>query len=119
SIHPAHRALAAVWHVLLYLVRQIRFGDAQPNFELLSAMLSYVRAFPEQFHHPKEDAYLFRLLRLRNRAADPLLDRLQAEHRVSAEKIARLEQALMRYKDGSTADFPEFAMAAANYAAFH
>src|SRR5438128_720338 len=104
---------------MLYLVRQIRFGRAQPDFDLLSAMVSYIRTFPEQFHHPKEDTYLFGLLRLRNPAIVPLLDRLQAEHRDSKLKIERVEQALSRYRQGSSAEFPEFAAAVAAYAAFH
>ena len=74
-IEDEHRSLAAVLHGLLYLVREIRLRNAKPDFELLGAMLHYIDAFPERFHHPKEDAYLFRHLRERDpgsgRAARP------------------------------------------------
>ena len=80
-----HRALAAVLHGMLYLVHGIRDRGSKPNFELLGAMIYYIDAFPERFHHPKEDEYLFRLLRLRHPEAAPLLDRLKMEHRAGAE----------------------------------
>jgi hemerythrin-like domain-containing protein len=114
-----HRSLAAVLHGMLYLIRDIRLRDAAPRFDVLSAMVHYINAFPERFHHPKEDAYLFRLLALRCSDAAPLIDKLQAQHRVSAEKTRALDQALERYRQGGAAEFPAFAEAAQAYAAFH
>src|SRR5207253_2337530 len=81
-----HRALAAVLHGMLYLVHEIRDHDDKPDFNLFGAMIYYIDSFPERFHHPKEDQYLYRLLRMRHPQAAPLLDRLEAEHRVGAEK---------------------------------
>jgi len=118
-IHDEHRSLAAVLHGLLYLVRGIRLNGAKPKFDVLRAMVYYIDAFPERFHHPKEDAYLFRLLGLRCPGATALIEQLKAEHRSSAEKIRALEQALERYRDGGEAEFPAFAEAAQAYAAFH
>jgi hemerythrin-like domain-containing protein len=82
-------------------------------------MIYYIDAFPERFHHPKEDEYLFRLLRLRHPEAAPLLDRLKMEHRAGAEKIRTLEQTLARYQQGGAAEFPNFLAAVEAYAAFH
>jgi len=114
-----HLRLAAVLRGMLHAVRHVRFGGAQPDLDLLGAMVSYIRAFPERFHHPKEDEYLFRLLRERNADAAPLLDRLQAEHRASAHKVTQIEQALMRCQRGGAPEFAKFASAVAGYAAFH
>ena len=114
-----HRALAAVLHGMLYLVREISDRGDKPNFALFGAMICYIDAFPERFHHPKEDEYLFRLLRMRHPQAAPLLDRLKVEHRAGAEKIRTLEQALVRYQHGGGAEFPEFRAAVEAYAAFH
>jgi len=108
-IRDEHRALAAVLHGLLYLVRQTRDKGAPPNYPVLSAMLYYIDAFPERFHHPKEDRYLFRRLRMRCAVAAPLLDRLEAEHRVGAELIRKLEQSLARYEHGGPGEFARFA----------
>ena len=118
-IQDEHRSLAAVLHGMLYLVREIREHGAKPDFAVLRAMVYYIDAFPERFHHPKEDRYLFRLLRIRCQDALPLLERLETEHRAGAEKIRLLEQALARYEEGGTKEFPAFAAAVEAYAAFH
>lgn len=118
-IRDEHRSLAAVLHGMLYLVRQIREGGAKPNFELFGAMIYYIDAFPERFHHPKENNYLFRVLRIRHPDAAPLLDRLEVEHWDGAHKIRTLEQTLTRYQHGGAAEFPKFATAVEAYAAFH
>src|SRR5262245_64281995 len=91
-IHDEHRSIAAVLHGMLYLVREVRDHGAKPNFGVFGAMMFYLDAFPERFHHPKEDAYLFRVLRIRCPDAAPLLDRLQNEHAVGAHKIRRSEE---------------------------
>jgi len=114
-----HRSLAAVLYGMLYLVREIRLHGAAPRFDVLDAMVYYVEAFPERFHHPKEDAYLFRLLGLRCNDAAPLIDRLLSQHRAGAEKIRALGEALQRYKHGGAAEFSAFADAVQAYAAFH
>ena len=82
-------------------------------------MIYYIDSFPERFHHPKEDQYLYRILRMRHAGAASLLDRLEAEHRVGAEKIRTLEQALTRYQGGGSAGFSNFLAAVESYAEFH
>jgi hemerythrin-like domain-containing protein len=118
-IRNEHRTLAAVLHGMLHLVRDIRYGGAQPNFDLLGAMVYYIHAFPERFHHPKEDAYLFRLVRLRHPDAAPMLDRLQEEHRTGVDKIRSMEQALGRYQQEGAVQLQAFYGAVAAYGAFH
>ena len=115
-LQAEHRSLAAVMHGMLYLVRDVRLRGAAPRFDVLVAMIDYINAFPERFHHPKEEAYLFRLLVKRRPDAAPLIDRLQAEHRLGAVKIRAVEQALERYRQGGATEFRAFAEAAADYA---
>ena len=112
-----HCSLDAVIHGMLYLVRDVRLG-ARPNFEVLGAMVCYIDAFPERFHHPKEDAHLFKRLRERHPDALPLLDRLETDHRKGAAMIRDLEQALMRYEQEGEARFAAFEKAVREYAEF-
>ena len=119
TILDEHRSLAAVLHGMLYLVREIRLYGAAPNFEVFHAMVYYVDAFSERFHHPKEDTYLFRLLRLRYPDSAELIRRLESEHRAGSEKIRLLEQTLTRYEEGGASEFGAFAEAVQSYAAFH
>src|ERR1700758_4191175 len=115
-INDEHRSLAAVVHGMLYLVREIREHGAKPDFAVLGAMVYYIDAFPERFHHPKEDRYLFRILRQRCADAAPLLNRLESEHRAGNEKIRSLEQALARYHVGGSPEFSNFRAAVEAYA---
>lgn len=118
-IHSEHRSLAAVLHGMLHLVNEIGLRKEAPNFALFGAMVYYIDTFAERFHHPKEDAYLFKSLRLRSADAAALVDRLETEHRAGAEKIRTLQQALQRYEQGGSSEFAAFADAVRSYAAFH
>ena len=108
-IRDEHRSLSAVLHGMQYLVHDIRDNGTAPDFAVFEAMVHYIDAFPEQFHHPKEDRYLFRRLRMRAPSAAPLLDRLESEHRTGAALIRSLEQSLARYKHAGVAEFARFA----------
>jgi len=114
-----HRSLAAVLRGLLYVVREIRYIAIEPDFELLEAMLHYIDAFSERFHHPKEDAYLFERLGARLPAAASLINRLQQEHQSGAVQLRELQDALIRYREAGSSAFPEFSSRAARFAAFH
>jgi len=118
-IRDEHRSLTAVLHGMAWLVGEIRDRAMAPDFALFGKMIHYIDAFPERFHHPKEDRYLFRLLRERFPAAAPLLDRLGAEHRTGAELIRGLEEALTRYQQGGAAEYLPFAAAVEAYLEFH
>lgn len=114
-----HRALTAVLRGMLSVLCHIRYGLAEPDFELLDAMLYYLRAFPERFHHPKEDAHLFRRVRERNASIADVLDRLQHEHKLGTMKLDDMEQALARYRENGPPAFAAFHACVADYATFH
>jgi hemerythrin-like domain-containing protein len=118
-IRDEHRTLAAVLHGMLYLVREIGERATEADFRVLDAMVYYIDTFPERFHHPKEDRYLFRMLRRRCAEAGPLLDRLETEHRAGTEKIRSLERALAHFHAGGKSEFSNFRAAVEAYAKFH
>jgi hemerythrin-like domain-containing protein len=118
-IEEEHRSLAAVLYGMLHVVREIRYLGTEPDFVLLEAMVHYIDTFLEQLHHPKEDAYLFKLLGFRYPGAAPLLDRLKQEHESGSVKLLQLRLALTRYQHGGRAQFAEFAALVADFAAFH
>ena len=100
-IREEHRTLAAVLHGLKFMVREIRDGQTQVDFELFRAMVYYIDAYPERLHHPKEEQYLFRLLRQRTSAADALLDDLRLEHEAGDLAIRNLERKLLAFEHGA------------------
>ncbi len=115
-IRSEHQSLAAVLLGMLYLVRQMRYGE-EPSFDALNAMVDYLHGFTERVHHPKEDEYLFRSVQARNAAASTLIDRLKAEHRAGADKLRRIEQALAMFREQGNAQLAAFSGAIADYAA--
>lgn len=65
-----------------------------------NSLFDYIEQFVDQAHHPKEDDFLFRLLRQRSAAAATLLDRLQAEHQNGPEHLKGLRRQLARSASG-------------------
>jgi branched-chain amino acid transport system ATP-binding protein len=114
-----HRSLAAVINGMVHHVEDIGARKVKPNFEALGAMIYYIDAFPERLHHPKEDRYLFRKLRDRHPRSEPLLARLEEQHREGAERMRVLEQTLTRYQQGGDSEFATFARIVSEYAEFH
>ncbi|HZZ91295.1 MAG TPA: universal stress protein [Usitatibacter sp.] len=105
-----HRSLSAVLQALEHLVARMRRGD-HPRFELLRAVLHYIREFPERLHHPKEEAYLFARLRSRTPAFNATLDELERQHAANAEALVQMEAALRRFENDPAYGLAHFASA--------
>lgn len=67
-------------------------GELAPDF--FRAAFDYIEEFVNQSHHPKEDDYLFRLVRLRSPGAAGLLNRLEEQHREGPAKLKALRASL-------------------------
>lgn len=70
-------------------------ADEGPNYELMLDVVSYLRYFPDRYHHAREDVAFARLVK-RDAGLKPLIERLLQEHRVIAaagtELLKYLEQ---------------------------
>ena len=115
-IREEHRSLAAVIHGLEYLVREIRDRGAVPQFPLLRAILHYIKSFPDALHHPKEDEYLFRKLRLRTPEFNDTLDELERQHVSGSKLVTDMDAALHRYEADPAGGFDGFADAVRRFA---
>lgn len=114
-----HQSLAAIIHAIRHMIKEIEADKLKPDFKLLHAMVHYLDAYPEKKHHPKEDEFLFAPLRARTDQAKEVLDRLQAEHATSDERIATLNAALAGYESNPAAGFDTFRDAFDRYAQFY
>jgi hemerythrin-like domain-containing protein len=119
KIKSEHRSLAAVLQGMQYLTRRAVENGEVPNFPVLRAMTYYIDAFPERLHHPKEDRYLFRLLRERTAEETAIINVLEHQHAQGEGRIRELEQALLRYEAGGAQYAKEFADLVNEYANFH
>lgn len=97
-IRAEHRRLAAVINCFTGVLKDIKDRDVDPNFEFLGAVLFYFESFLYQFHHPKEDQYLFPKLRERSEQMGDVLDRLEQEHAEGAGLLKQLHEALDLYR---------------------
>lgn len=118
-IRDEHRSIAAVLHGLIFHMRQVLDHGDEPDFRVLKAMLDYIVSFPEQLHHPKEDEYLFRVLRQRRPEATPLIEELEAEHVIGDDLIRGLQDSLIAYEKAGAAGAEDFRRAVEEYADFH
>lgn len=85
-------------------------GGAPVDPAFFSSVFDYIEQFVDRSHHPKEDNFLFRLLRLRSDKAAAILDPLQEEHRDGPEKLHALRAQMGQAVDGELA-LPTFAAA--------
>jgi len=100
-IKDEHRSFAAVIKGMQHLMEQAEAGGGGANFRLLRASIYYIETFTEALHHPKEEAYLFRLLRSRTREFDRELARLEREHIEEEQTYYELARALRRYQNSN------------------
>ncbi len=115
-IEDEHRALAVVIHGLRYVLQEACYKGTAPDFALLRSMQHYLRAFPEALHHPKEDAYLFRKLRLRTDATDDVIRELQRQHAESGQRLNELGSTIDLYETGAFGALAGFAQAVERFA---
>jgi branched-chain amino acid transport system ATP-binding protein len=76
---------------------------AQVDPAFFNAVFDYIAQYVDRFHHPKEDDYLFRLLRLRSAQAAAILDALQQEHRDGPQQLMALRAAVAQAAQGALA----------------
>ena len=114
-IRDEHLAISAVLYSLRYLVKEMRRGGA-PNFPLLRAILDYIVSYPDRWHHPKEDKYLFAAVRRNTREADGLIGRLEREHALGYPMVEDLKKQLIAFQGGDAAARDAFFDTADRYA---
>lgn len=97
-IRNEHRSIAAVLDGLRYLTKELQTSRPRTDadFRAIRAMLHYLDVYPEQFHHPKEDRYLFATIRGATHEGDLALTSLQDDHERGEERMLHLMRAAIR-----------------------
>jgi hemerythrin-like domain-containing protein len=107
-IRNEHRTIEAILHGMAYLVQEIRVKKKKIDPRVFHAMLYYLDTYSERMHHPKEDKYLFKIMRERSTEADALIADLEEDHAGGEAALRTLAQALIRYQEGGEKEFPAF-----------
>lgn len=98
-IKDEHRKL---WRIAITVDQVLDDMQAEGKVDgaFLGSVFDYFEQFVDDCHHPKEDDYLFRLLRQRSPEAAALLDRLEAEHRDAPANLKGLRNKLALAESG-------------------
>jgi len=118
----------AAWHEehvyfnqLLELLQREVFvfhAGGRPNYELMFDIVSYLREYSDQFHHPREDAAFARLAK-RCPDLELVLSRLGQEHRVIALAGETLLKQIDAILGGAIVPREEVEVAAATYLVYY
>lgn len=95
-----HRSIAAVVSGMRDLVG---VTDEAVDLTTLEAMVAYLQAFPLKLHHPKEEDFLHRLLRLRCPDSAALLAQIEAQHAQEHERVLAVLEAMRGFRGGNDA----------------
>lgn len=112
-ISDEHRNLWRIATTVDLVADEIDAGSKVDHL-FFNSVFDYIEQFIDRSHHPKEDDFLFRILRERSAEAALILDRLQAEHRNGPENLKRLREQLT-VAAGSTLNNAGFAAALRTY----
>ncbi len=115
--HAEHRHFT---RLLDLLERQVAafHADNQPNFELMHDVVSYLRFYPDRYHHPREDVAFARLAQ-RDPKIKPMVDNLTQEHRVIAAAGSELLRYLEQVVDDVVVERAKVEAAAATYLVYY
>ena len=115
--HEEHLYFNQLLHLLQREVDVFHRG-ARPNYELMSDVVSYLREYGDQAHHPREDAAFERLAK---RCPDMqlALARLAQEHRVIAQAGEALQRQIDAILGGAVVPRAEVEVAAATYLVYY
>src|SRR5450830_1634393 len=89
-------------------------ADDGPNYELMLDVVSYLRYFPDRYHHPREDVAFARLAK-RDPEVKSMIDGLLQEHRVIAAAGSELLKYLEQVIDDVVVERAKVEAAAATY----
>jgi len=115
--HEEHVYFNQLLHLLQREVDVFHRG-ARPNYELMSDVVSYLREYGDQAHHPREDAAFERLAK-RCSDMELVLARLKQEHRVIAQAGEALQRQIEAILGGAILPRAEVEVAAATYLVYY
>jgi hemerythrin-like domain-containing protein len=107
-IRDEHRSIAAVLRGLIKHMDEVTAGSMPPDWPMFMARFDYLEVVPERIHHPKEEEFLFPLLRRRTAESHGIFDLLSRQHAESAAMLTRMRGRLDEFRrDGNVATFAQ------------
>lgn len=119
AIRDEHAALAAMFGSMRMLLRRGPADSPQQYFDVLRAMLFYVDEFPERLHHTKESELLFPQVLAVAPELQPLIERLERDHRNGEKAVRELQHLLLAWEHLGESRMGAFVHACERYLDFY
>ena len=103
-IQDEHRKLWRVASTINIVADEMDAGSPVPT-PFFHAVFDYIEGFIDHAHHPKEDDFLFRLLRQRSSKAEAVLLQLEANHQHGPATLRALRNDLALASQGNCGAF--------------
>ncbi len=103
-IQDEHRKLWRVASTINIVADEMDAGSPVPT-PFFHAVFDYIEGFIDHAHHPKEDDFLFRLLRQRSSKAEAVLLQLEANHQHGSATLRALRNDLPLASQGNCGAF--------------
>ena len=116
-IKSEHRNLAAVLFSMEHLIGEIESGK-HPDFAIFHGLFTYIDRFLDQYHHPKENLYLFPRVLARAPDTNDLIHELSRQHGEGEILFVEMLKALSAYEFSGDSEFPLFRDSLLKYTAF-
>lgn len=116
-IRHEHSRIATVLRCFDRLAASMAEEEKVADLAAFEAILDYLQSFPERFHHPKEDEYLFAVMKVRRPELAPTIEHLTADHADGERRLTDLTRALEKLRSGEDAQGTEFRRRVADYVA--
>ena len=94
AVLSEHGKLSAIIQGMCHFSRLVGQPGTHMDLKVFRAMLFYISEYPEKVHHPKEDEFLFRLVRSRSADIDTTLLALEEQH----QQLLHLQQPHRRHQ---------------------
>jgi hemerythrin-like domain-containing protein len=115
--HEEHMYFNRLLRLLQHEVEVFSTAEV-PNYPLMLDIISYLRDYADQYHHPREDEVFRRLAQHRPDQRVPVA-RLQQEHRVIANAGSTLMQLLEEVQSDAVVSRAQVEVAAATYLVYY
>jgi hemerythrin-like domain-containing protein len=119
TIRSEHRSLSAVLQTLKAMIGELAQEHKPADFPLFWRMLYYIEAYPDRFHHPKEDEELFPRIRQRSPEAAPIVDKLHREHQQCESRLNHVRLLLGHVEAGRIDELPDLKESVDGFADFY
>lgn len=115
--HAEHKHFARLLDLLEQQVVAFH-ADAGPNYALMLDIVSYLRYFPDHYHHAREEVAFAHLIK-RDPEMKALIEQMQQEHRVIAASGTELLNYLEQVVDEVVVERAKVEAAAATYLMYY